>query len=85
MNQGLFEIQSKLGYVSGKQFLWIVCAMVIIFFIMVLDIKIYYSLSYLIYGLIMFSFVAVLTIGKEINGAKSWFDFGQNHDMHLFV
>ena len=45
--------------------------------ILIIDWKFYYSLSYIVYGLVIISLVAVLIIGGVTNGgAMSWFQIG---------
>jgi rod shape determining protein RodA len=61
---------------SGKQLLWIGLGCIIIFFMLVLDVKIYYTFAYPLYGLTLFLLVAVIIFGREIQGSKSWFDLG---------
>jgi rod shape determining protein RodA len=61
---------------SGKQMLWIVLACVIIFLMLVLDVKIYYTFAYPLYGVTLFLLIAVIIFGREIQGSKSWFDLG---------
>lgn len=65
-----------LNYSFGKQFLWIVCALVIAAFILILDSKFIEFISYPVYALTIGSIILVLFLGKEVNGAKSWFEIG---------
>ncbi len=78
--QGIFQISGEdgdsFGYEAGKQFLWIMLSFALIIAILVIDFKFYFSSAYIIFGVAMFTFVAVLLFGKEVNGAKSWFDLG---------
>jgi len=60
----------------GKQLIWIFAAMGIAFIIMLIDATFFTTFSYLIYSLSMLSLVAVLLVGTEIAGSKSWFQFG---------
>jgi rod shape determining protein RodA len=60
----------------GKQLIWIGLAMVIALVLLVLDPRLIPPLSYLIYGVIILSLVGVLILGTEVNGSKSWFQFG---------
>jgi rod shape determining protein RodA len=60
----------------GKQFLWIVASIVIAIFVVIIDNRFYFFFSWFIYGAVMLLLVAVLVLGKEINGAKSWFELG---------
>jgi rod shape determining protein RodA len=60
----------------GKQLIWIVAAVVIAGFILVTDNKLYYFFAWFIYGFFIFLLILVLVVGKEINGAKAWFEIG---------
>lgn len=61
---------------SGKQLLWIGLSMFLIFFIMVLEFKIYNNLAYFIYAGLVLVLIGVLIFGKEVAGSKSWFSLG---------
>lgn len=61
---------------SGKQFVWICCALVIGLLILMLDVKLYIKFAYIGYALVMVTLVGVLLFGREIAGSKSWFDLG---------
>lgn len=61
---------------SGKQFVWICCALIIGLFILILDVKLYIKFAYVGYVLVMLTLVGVLLFGREIAGSKSWFDLG---------
>lgn len=60
----------------GKQLLWIIAAIVLAIMIMVTDNKLYFFFSWLFYGIFIFLLLLVLVAGNEINGARSWFNFG---------
>jgi rod shape determining protein RodA len=60
----------------GKQFIWIVAALVIAIFVVIIDNRFYFFFSWFIYGAFMLLLVAVLIFGSKINGARSWFEFG---------
>lgn len=60
----------------GKQFIWILTALVLGFFIVVIDNRFYLFFAWFIYVAIMLLLVFVLVFGTEINGARSWFDVG---------
>lgn len=60
----------------GKQMLWIVAAIVLAIFIIVTDNKLYFFFAWLFYGIFVFLLAAVLVFGKEVNGARSWFEVG---------
>jgi rod shape determining protein RodA len=60
----------------GKQFVWIVATLILAVFVVIIDNRFYFFFSWFIYGTMMLLLILVLIFGKEINGAKSWFEFG---------
>jgi rod shape determining protein RodA len=60
----------------GKQFVWILATFVIAVFVVVIDTRFYFFFTYFIYGGLMFMLMMVLIIGKDINGARSWYQIG---------
>jgi len=60
----------------GKQFVWIIATIILAVFVIVVDTRFYFFFAYFIYGALMFLLILVLFLGKEINGARSWFEFG---------
>jgi len=60
----------------GKQLIWIFAALAIAFLIVAIDATFFITFSYLIYGISILSLVAVLVVGTEIAGSKSWFQLG---------
>ena len=60
----------------GKQFIWIIAALVLAVFVVIIDNRFYFFFSWFIYGFLMLLLIAVLIFGHEINGARSWFEFG---------
>jgi rod shape determining protein RodA len=60
----------------GKQFIWIIAALVLAVFVVVIDTRFYFFFAYFIYGFLMLLLLMVLILGKEVNGARSWFEFG---------
>jgi rod shape determining protein RodA len=60
----------------GKQFLWIIASLVVAVFIVIIDNRFYFFFSWFIYGTCMLLLLLVLFAGKEIYGARSWFEFG---------
>ncbi len=60
----------------GKQFVWIIATVVIAVFVVVIDTRFYFFFAYFIYGFLLFLLILVLFVGKDINGARSWFQFG---------
>lgn len=60
----------------GKQFIWIIAAIILAVVVLLIDIRFYFFFSWFIYGAVMLMLVMVLVIGTVIYGARSWFDFG---------
>ena len=60
----------------GKQFIWILAAFFIAVSILIIDSKVYSSLAYFFYGVVIVLLVAVYLFAPEIKGARSWVDFG---------
>jgi len=60
----------------GKQFIWIMATIVLAVFIMIIDSRFYLFFAWVIYAILMFLLLLVLVLGKDINGARSWFEFG---------
>lgn len=60
----------------GKQLLFIVAAILLAVMVMVIDSRFYLFFSYVLYALVILSLVLVLVMGKEVNGARSWFELG---------
>jgi rod shape determining protein RodA len=60
----------------GKQLIWISTSVVLILVIFLIEAKFYSTFSYVIYFSMIFVLIAVLLVGKEIAGSKSWFQIG---------
>ena len=71
-HSSIFDISQS----YGKQMLWILLAFVIIMTIMLLDIRFFEYFAYFIFGAALLLLVAVLVIGTEIKGNKSWIVIG---------
>jgi rod shape determining protein RodA len=61
----------------GKQFIWIIATLIISVFVLIIDTRFYFFFGWFIYAGLMFLLCLVLILGREINGARSWFEFGQ--------
>ena len=57
----------------GRQLIWIVTSLALALFILVVDAKFYNAFSFIIYLAMLLVLVAVLFLGREISGAKAWF------------
>jgi rod shape determining protein RodA len=71
-NAGVFSLSQR----YGKQLVWIVTAIGLAVLVCLLDPRFYSSFAYPVYVFCMFVLIAVLVVGKEVNGARSWFDIG---------
>jgi rod shape determining protein RodA len=61
----------------GKQLIWIITSLALALFILIIDGNFYAAFAYPLYGISMVSLIAVLFLGTEISGSKSWFRFGE--------
>ena len=71
-HQNIFDISQQ----YGKQLIWIGAALILAFAILIVESNFYVLFSYIIYGVLIFLLILVLFVGKEINGARSWFGVG---------
>jgi rod shape determining protein RodA len=60
----------------GKQLIWIGLSIPLIFLILLIDAKLYEKYASIIYVVSLISLVGLFIFGKNINGARSWYDFG---------
>ncbi len=70
--KSLFDISTN----SGRQMMFIGAAMFIIIIILIVDMRFYETIAYLIYGVAIFVLILVPIIGKEVGGNKSWLGIG---------
>ena len=69
----IFDFSSR----SGKQFVWMATALVIaVFILFVIPPRIYESAALPIYVFVIFLLIAVIFLGIEVKGSRSWFEFG---------
>ena len=61
---------------SGKQLVWIGCAIVLAFIVLMIDDRIYETLAYFIYFALILLLVVTIVIAPEIKGSRSWLVFG---------
>ena len=71
-NNQIFDFSTK----YGKQLIWIVLCIPLIIGVLFFNSKFYERYAPLFYVLSLISLVLLFPLGKEINGAKSWFNFG---------
>lgn len=61
----------------GKQAIWLLISIIMAFFIIIIDPKFFSQTAYIWYGLFIIMLLAVLFIGTETKGSKSWFGIGE--------
>ncbi len=71
-NPGILDFTMR----YGKQFIWILAALIIAIAIILIDHRFFDFFAWIIFGIAILLLMAVLVAGKEINGAKSWFVLG---------
>ncbi|MCB9361333.1 MAG: rod shape-determining protein RodA [Flavobacteriales bacterium] len=71
-HHSIFDISQR----YGKQLLWIGLALVVAFVILLFEGQFFTSFAYPIYGVILLMLIAVLLVGSDIKGARSWFKIG---------
>jgi len=60
----------------GKQLIWIFAALFLAMMTLFIDGKIFSQVAWFIYGFCLILLFAVIIIGAEISGSKSWFQIG---------
>lgn len=60
----------------GMQLIWIGVSVSLALVIMLLDDKYYHIWAYLLYAVMILVLTGVLFLGKEVNGARAWIEFG---------
>jgi rod shape determining protein RodA len=60
----------------GKQFIWMLAAMLLGVIILAFDVKFFPAFAYVIFGGIMVLLIGVLLFGTTVNASKSWFQIG---------
>jgi rod shape determining protein RodA len=68
----IFDISQR----YGKQFIWIIVAIILGMTILTIDVKFFPAFSYIIFGVTMVTLVGVLLFGTTVNASKSWFQVG---------
>jgi len=61
---------------AGKQLMWIGTTVILIICILVINHKFFDSFAYVFYAVMIVVLIAVLFLGSNINGSRSWFKFG---------
>lgn len=68
-----FKSIFDMNQMYGKQLFWIISAVVLGLFTLIVEARFFVFFSYPIYGLFLVLLIAVLLFGSVINGAKAWF------------
>lgn len=71
-NQSIFDFSIN----SGRQLVFIISGSILIFAILIIDMRFYETFAYIIYGAVMFLLLLVPVIGKEVGGNRSWLGVG---------
>ncbi len=60
----------------GKQFIWILASVVLAIIVVIIDTRFYLFFSWGVYGVLVSLLILVLFFGRDVNGARSWFQLG---------
>lgn len=69
---GVFDLSQR----YGMQMLWIGISLAVAVVILLVDDKYWHMLAYPFYGVAILVLLAVLVVGREVNGAKAWIFIG---------
>ncbi|MEO1256578.1 MAG: rod shape-determining protein RodA, partial [Bacteroidota bacterium] len=72
INQSIFDFSTS----AGKQLIWILTSVFIVFVIFFFDYKFFDSFAFIVYGVLMAMLLLILVGGKEVAGSKSWVGIG---------
>jgi len=71
-HQSILDISQR----YGKQLMWIGAASVLAIVILIIDSKFYSAFAYPTYLIMIGLLIAVLVFGRDVKGARSWFELG---------
>lgn len=71
-HQSMFDLSQN----YGKQMLWIGTSYLIMAILLALDFKVYEGISPFVYIGTLLLGIAVVFLGREVNGARAWFEIG---------
>ncbi len=60
----------------GKQITWVGISLFVGFIILMLDVRVYHTLGYVFYAVMLVLVVATIFVGKVVNGAQGWLQIG---------
>ena len=70
------EIGFSINTPAGRQLIWIGISFFLLFFIMVFEVKIWRTFSYVFYVIGILLLITVIFGGTVVNGQRAWFDLG---------
>ena len=65
-----------MGQRYGKQLIWIIAGVILAIMVLTVDSKFFAAFATHIYIITILLLIAVLIFGREVNGARAWFEFG---------
>jgi rod shape determining protein RodA len=71
-DQSIFDMNAN----SGRQLFFMCVSAVLIFIILIIDMRFWEAFAYVIFGSVMFFLILVPIFGKEVGGNKSWLGVG---------
>jgi rod shape determining protein RodA len=71
-HQSIFDISQR----YGKQLMWIGAAAILAIVILIVESKFYSAFAYPTYLIMIGLLIAVLVFGRDVKGARSWFELG---------
>jgi rod shape determining protein RodA len=71
-HQSIFDISQR----YGKQLMWIGAAAILAIIILIVESKFYSAFAYPTYLIMIGLLIAVLVFGRDVKGARSWFELG---------
>lgn len=71
------QLITDLSQKYGKQMIWIGTSLVLALIILIVDGNFYAAVAWPLWIVSLISLIAVLFLGTEISGSKSWFRFGE--------
>lgn len=71
-HKSIFDLSQE----YGKQLLWMGCSYLLMVIILALDFRIFEGVSPFVYGVALVLGAGVLVFGREVNGARAWFEIG---------
>jgi rod shape determining protein RodA len=71
-HQSIFDMEQR----YGKQLIWIIAGIILAIMVLTVDSKFFAAFAYHIYLITLLLLIAVLFLGKEVNGARAWFEIG---------